>query len=196
MNDQMVLVVGGPGGSGSSTIAKRLAKYFNIKRIYGGEYFRKEAKSRGFDSLEAFYKRAKEEDIKKIDQRVDNHFRDLAKKGGVLIESKIFSGIATKEKISCTSKIWITASLDVRVERVLGKEKIRGFLRKWFRRREIINDLTKRYEYDKERYHDLYGIDYDSPNKYNDLVIDSSHQVPDETFSLIINFLNNGKGEE
>jgi cytidylate kinase len=42
---------------------------------------------------------------------------------------------------------------------------------------------------DKKRYKELYDIDYDHPEKYNDLVIDNSDQTPDQTFNLIINFL-------
>jgi cytidylate kinase len=35
----------------------------------------------------------------------------------------------------------------------------------------------------------MYGFNYDNPEEYNDLVIDSSDQNPDQTFNLIINFL-------
>jgi len=189
MNDQIVLVIGGPGSSGSSTIAKRLAKHFNIERVYGGGYFRNEAESRGYDSLDSFYNQVQESMIKEIDVKVDEHFRELAKKGGVLIESKIFAAIATKENIPCSAKIWITASLEVRVMRALGKEKIFNPLKKFFRKKQITNDLEKRWELDRKRYEDLYGLDYDNQGKYNDLVVDSSEQTEDETFNLIVKFL-------
>jgi len=39
------------------------------------------------------------------------------------------------------------------------------------------------------RYKKLYNIDYDEPEKYNDLVIDNSNQTPEETFNLIVNYL-------
>ncbi|MCD4811700.1 (d)CMP kinase [bacterium] len=189
MNDQKVLVVGGPGSSGSSTIAKRLAKYFNIERVYGGGFFRKEAQSRGYDSLEAFYREVKESVLKEIDVKVDENFRALAKKGGVLIESKIFAAIATKENIPCNAKVWITASLEVRVNRVLGKENISNPVQSFLRKKQIRKDLEKRWELDRRRYKELYGVDYTAQDRYNDLVVDSSEQNEDETFDLIVGFL-------
>jgi cytidylate kinase len=189
MNKQMVLVIGGPGSSGSSTISKRLAEHFNIERVYGGSYFRDEAQSKGYASLESFYSQVSENMVKEIDAKVDDHFRELAKRGNVLIESKIFAALATKENIPCSAKIWITASLDVRVKRALGKEKILNPLNKLFRRAQITKDLQDRWAYDSKRYKELYDLDYSEQERYNDLVIDSSNQTVKETFNTVINFL-------
>ena len=38
-SEKIVIAVGGPGGSGSSTIANMLAGYFHLKNIYAGDLF-------------------------------------------------------------------------------------------------------------------------------------------------------------
>mgnify|MGYP002395793740 CR=1 FL=1 len=189
MNKQLVLVIGGPGKSGSSTIGKMLAEYFEIDRIYGGKFFREEAKRDGFNSVKDFLEEMPKEEIERLDIEVDDRLRGYAKEGNVLIESKTFAGIATKENIECTSKIWLDADLDVRVERAVNKEDIESPILRAIRRFQIRRELSGRYKLDKERYKKLYGIDYDNPDKYNDLVIDNSKQTPEETFNFIINYL-------
>ncbi len=189
MSEQIILVIGGPGKSGSTTIAKMLANYFGIERISGGEFSREEAKSQGYYDLENFLKNSPEEAIKQIDIKVDEKLRRTALRGDIVIESKVFAAIAHKEDIQCSAKIWLDADLDTRVHRALEKEGISNPIVKWFKKRQIKKDLIFRYEIDKVRYEQLYGIDYDHPEKYNDLVIDSSDQTVDQTFNLIINFL-------
>jgi cytidylate kinase len=189
MSKQIVLVVGGPGKSGSTTIAKMLAEYFDIERINGGKFCREEAKAQGYEDYEDFLKESSDEVIHQTDVKVDEKLRRTALRGSVLIESKIFAAIATKEDIPCSAKIWLDADLDTRVERALAKEKISNPIARWFKKREIKNDLIFRYEVDKVRYEHLYNIEYDHPEKYNDLVIDNSDQTVDQTFNLIINFL-------
>jgi len=181
MDKQIVLVIGGPGKSGSTTIAKMLTAYFRIERVYGGELFR--------NGLKDLYKNTSIEEMKILDKKVDSKLKEYARKGNILIESKTFAGIATNENIQCSAKIWITADLNTRVKRAVEKESITNPLVKWLRRKQIKKDLISRYENDKMRYKELYSIDYDHPEKYNDLVIDNSGQTPDQTFNLIINFL-------
>jgi predicted cytidylate kinase len=191
MNKQIVLVIGGPGKSGSTTIAKMLARHFDLERIYGGSLVRKEAVNKGYDSLDDYLQDNKLEEIKKFDKLVDRKLRRVAREGNVIIESKIFAAIATKEDILCSAKIWLDADIDVRVQRALEKEGVNNPIAKWIRRIQIKKDLISRYKIDRERYEVLYDIDYESPKKYNDLVIDNSDQSVDQTFSLIINFLQN-----
>lgn len=191
MDKQIVFVIGGPGKSGSSTIAKMLAEYFQLELVQGGRAFKDIAKSSGFDSLEDFYRYSSNSEIEKIDKEVDDRLRVSAKKGGVVIDSKVFAAISTLEGITCSAKIWIDSNLDVRVKRAFNKENLRseGKVIDILRKFEIRRNLISRYRYDKNRYKKLYGIDYDHPEKYNDLVIDSSDQNADQTFNLIINFL-------
>lgn len=189
MNKQFVLVIGGPGKSGSSTIGKMLAEHFNVDRIYGGKFFREEAKKDGFSSVKDFLEEMPQDEIERLDIEVDNKLREYAKRGSVLIESKTFAAIATIENIPCSSKIWLDADLNVRVERAVKKEQIENPIYRSIRRFQIRRELVNRYKIDKQRYKKLYGIDYENPKKYNDLVIDNSKQTPEETFNLIINFL-------
>ncbi|KUK77049.1 MAG: Cytidylate kinase [candidate division WS6 bacterium 34_10] len=189
MNKQFVLVIGGPGKSGSSTIGKMLAEHFNVDRIYGGKFFREEAKKDGFSSVKDFLEEMPQDEIERLDIEVDNKLREYAKRGSVLIESKTFAAIATIENIPCSSKIWLDADLNVRVERAVKKEQIENPIYRSIRRFQIRRELVNRYKIDKQRYKKLYGIDYENPKKYNDLVIDNSKQSPEETFNLIVNFL-------
>lgn len=191
----MVLVVGGPGGSGSSTISKMLSEHFGLRRIYGGDFFRREAGKRGFTDIQDFFNSLSQEEIEQIDREVDDLLREYAHKGGVLIESKIFAALAHKEGIKCDCKIWLDANLETRVKRTLGKETFCNFIQKFLRRRKIRRDLSKRYDFDKKRYFDIYGINYDNQAEYNDLFLDSSGQKPEETFNLIMEFLENGRSK-
>ena len=191
MDKQMVLIIGGPGKSGSSAIAKKIAEYFELELVQGGKAFRDIAKDMEFHSLEDFYRYSSDEEIEKIDREVDKRLREVAIRGGVVIDSKVFAALSTIESIECSAKIWIDAKLDIRVQRTFEKEnlasdsKVVDILRKF----QIRRDLLSRFRYDRSRYKRLYGIDYDHPEKYNDLVIDSSDQDIDQTFNLIINFL-------
>ena len=184
----MVLVIGGPGASGCSTIAQRLADYFNIGRVYGGAVFREEAKSKGCDTLNDFYNSVSYNVLAEIDARVDSNFRELAKRGGVVIESKSFAALATKENIPCTAKIWVTADFDERVNRYFIRNNI-GWFGRLLKQNKVRALLKERYDMDAKRYSRSYDIDYDNPELYNDLVIDTTKQSVDETFNTVINFL-------
>jgi predicted cytidylate kinase len=189
MNKRIVLVIGGPGKSGSSTIGKMLSEYFKIERIYGGQFFREEARRDGFTSVNDFLEEMPKDEIEKLDIIVDKKLREKARRGSVLIESKTFAGIATNEKILCSAKIWLDAELDVRTERAVEKLDIKNPILRSVKKFKIKRELLLRYKIDKQRYKKLYDIDYDNPEKYNDLVIDNSNQTPEETFNLIIKYL-------
>ena len=187
-----VLVFGGPGASGCSTIAKMFAKHFDLEYVYGGELMRKRVEEMGYESLEDFLTEENEEVIFKIDREIDRYLRNRALEGGVVIDSKIFAGLATLEKIPCTAKVWISASLYKRAVRSVSKipnldvfEKVKVFL-------TAVVALERRQKSDSKRYRDLYGIEYDNPSLYNDLVIDSTKIDEKQTFDLILGRLKDG----
>lgn len=186
-----LLVIGGPGGSGSSTIAKRLSEYLDIPRVYAGGIFREKAKDAGFESLEDFLVEVTEKNHY-LDNQVDEELVKIAKERDVLIESKIFAPIATVKGIECTSKIWLDADIDVRARRRLNKESSKGKVRDYFRLISIRRDLKKRFDIDKKKFWDLYRVHYDKPEMYYDLVLDTSGLNEEETFNLILKFLKDG----
>ena len=189
--EKLLLVVGGPGSSGSSTISKMLAKHFGLPRIYAGDLFRKRAKQQDIDSFEEFLQEISHGG-NSLDLEIDKLLFEYAKEGNVLIESKIFGALAKREGIDCTATIWLDSDLDTRVKRRLQKEGIKG-IRAFFKKSRIRRDLKKRYVIDKEKYTRLYNIRYDAPYLYYDIVLDTSKLNEEETFNLILRELENGR---
>jgi cytidylate kinase len=181
----MLLVVGGPGGSGSSTIAKLLASKFSLNYVYAGQIMRRIAKEKGFDSLENFLKALNTQESEKIDEVIDRKIIRLSYSENVLIESKIFSALAFKLQIPTTISIWLDAKVDVRAKRKSKSEKCKTI-------EEIKKELGERLKYDNERYSKLYDIDYMSPKKYNDIVLDTSNMNEYQTLALILKLIDDG----
>jgi len=188
---KILLVVGGPGGSGSSTISGMLSKHFSIPRIYAGDLFREKAKEEDFESFEDFLQEISEGG-NSLDLEIDNLLMEYAKVGNVLIESKIFGALAKIKKIPCTASIWLESNLKTRVGRQLLKEDIKG-IQKFWKRIQIRGRLKRRYRIDKEKYQRLYKIRYDKPSEYYDIVLDTSKLNEVETFNLILKKLEDGQ---
>ena len=127
-----------------------------------------------------------------LDRKVDEFLIRRATAGNVLIESKVFGGLSSKENIPCTVKIWLDSSLHVRVKRLAGKqENLRGLRKIWF---YIVNafNLTRRRIKDGRRYKELYDVEYNRQEWYNDIVLDSSKLNAKETFDLILGKIKDG----
>jgi CMP/dCMP kinase len=179
-----LFVIGGPGSSGSTTIAKMLSDYFSLKRVYGGKIYRDILKNLGYDLEQEIPNRS----VESIDKRVDKKLLDIAKDKDILIESKIFAAIATKAKIPCTVKIWLNASLHTRTLRRMERDDLKGI----FHYLKTRCHLLKRYMFDKNRFNKLYGIKYNRPNLYNDIVLNTSEMDSQETFNLILKYIKDG----
>lgn len=184
----ILLIVGGPGGSGSSTISEMLSKHFNIPRIYAGDLFRKEAKKEEIESFEEFLQESSNGG-NSLDLEIDQLLREYAKKGNILIESKVFGAIAKNEGIDHTASIWLESNMNTRVKRMLLKENIKSNI---FSNWKVKRDLKRRYKIDMEKYMRLYGVKYDRPLDYYDIVLDTSNLNEEETFNLILEKLKDG----
>lgn len=189
--EKLLFVVGGPGGSGCSTISKMLSKHFSLSRIYAGDLFRKRAKEEDFESFEEFLQQISKGG-NTLDLEIDSLLVEYAKKGNVIIESKIFGALAKLQGIKCTASIWLDADINTRAKRHLGKENVKG-IKKFFRKCEIQHSLRKRYRIDREKYMRLYKVEYNKPEKYYDIVLDTSKLNETETFNLILKKLEDGR---
>lgn len=191
-SNNLLIVVGGPGSSGSTTIAKMLSKHFGIERVYAGGVFRDLVSQLGYPTLDSFYREGDQQKFHQLDKQVDQLLIERAMKGNVLIDSKVFAALATVKKIDCTAKIWLDASLPVRVSRYIGKQRDLSFYKKALLYIQTWWNLQRRRRKDGLRYKKLYGVDYNAQNSYNDIVIDSSCLNEDETFNLILKEINDG----
>ena len=190
--ENLLIVVGGPGSSGASTIAKMLSEHFDLERVYAGGVFREKVEALGYKSLEEFYLKATPEMFFDIDREVDKYMIERARQRGVLFDSKAFAAIATKEGIECTVKIWLESSLPVRAKRLVGKHGELPFLKKLFLYVSTLFNLANRRRADGKRYWELYKVEYSKPGKYNDIVLDTSHIDENETVKLILDKIKDG----
>lgn len=180
----MLFVIGGYGGSGASTIAKMLARHFNLNRIYAGGLMRDIAKSNGYDRYEDFLRNTSDSELKKFDEIVDKKMIKYSYLPNILLDSKIFAALSTKYRIPCTVKIWLTCDIETRARRKAKKSNLDIT--------SVLTDLKVRYLSDKKRFEQLYNIDYSNPKKYNDIVIDTSKLNEYQTLNIILKLIKDG----
>ncbi|OGC36446.1 hypothetical protein A3K02_00320 [candidate division WS6 bacterium RIFOXYD1_FULL_33_8] len=188
---KIVIVVGGPGGSGTSTISKMLSERFDVPRIYAGDLYREEAKESDIESFEEFLQEMSKGG-NSLDLEIDSMLEEYVLKGDIVIDSKVFGAICKKKGIECNVSIWLDAKLSVRAKRHLNRENVKG-IKRLVRYIQILLNLKQRYKIDKEKYHRLYKIKYEKPSLYYDIVLDTSNLNEVETFNLILGKIKDGR---
>ena len=169
----VTITISGAPGSGTTTVAKILKDKLKIKHVYAGEIFRKEAEKYGM-SLQDFGRYC--EKHPEIDKKLDEHQKEILKKGNVILEGRIAGWIAHRNNIPAL-KVLIEADEKTRVERIIKREG--GDFEE--KRREML----EREKSEAKRYKNYYGIDVGDKSIY-DLVIDSTNKTPEEVASIII----------
>lgn len=187
----LLIVVGGPGASGSSTISKMLAAKFNLHRYYGGEIMKGYAKEMGMDIVEFFRFIEKNGRGKEFDNKVDNYLLKQSYLPNVLIESKSFAAICPQFQIPATVRIWLDSDLDTRTKRSFMKKGVDVDVNSQEYKDERAK-LKERYDLDTRRFKESYGIDYTKPKLYNDIVIDTSKLNEANTLNLVLKLLEDG----
>ena len=173
----MIVAIGGPPGSGKTTVAEKFAQAHAYRLVSAGAIFRSWAKERGM-SLAEFGKAATSDP--EIDRELDRKvFEEVLRQDtagrDVLVEGRIQANLLAERRVPCL-KVLIDAPLSVRADRIAGREK----KAKQVAQREII----ERARLERGRYKALYGIDVEDRSVY-DLVIDSTDKTPDAIVELV-----------
>lgn len=163
----MIITISGTPGSGKSTIARGIAKKFNIKHYSIGDLMRSIAKEKGI-SLQELSDQAKED--KKIDFELDEETKKLAKKDNFVIDSRLGFHFISK-----SIKIFVKADLNIAVKRIY--KDIQNKERETEKDIKTLSDALKktkeRMKSECDRYKKYYGLNYLDESNY-DFVIDTT----------------------
>lgn len=163
----MELTISGPIGSGKSTVAKIVSDHLSMRYISTGDIFREKAKEMSM-SVEDFNRYA--ENHLEIDRDLDNHLVDIMKKtDNIVIDSRLAGWMSFRNKISAL-RIFITAGIDIRIQRISQRENIS--------REDAADRIRRRESSERQRYRILYGIDIQDTSIY-DLILKSDNLRPE-----------------
>lgn len=173
----MIIAIGGTPGSGKTTVAERVAKAHGYVLVSAGAMFREMAAAGGMD-LEGYGREAERDHSidRELDRRVLEEVLRMDTFGNdVIVDGRLQGYLLGQRGVPCL-KVWIDAPLDVRAERVAGREGKSV--------RAAKEAIGRREKSERIRYKAIYGIDIHRM-KDADLVIDSSAKTPDEIAALI-----------
>ena len=183
MTEVSVLTISGVPGSGTTTIARLLAEKLNLKMIYIGEIFRELAKEHKM-TLEEFGEYA--DDNPEIDRKLDERQLEYGKLGNIVLEGRL-SGCVMRINNINAFKVLLTADLEERIKRVMGREN-KGY-------EQVREEIEAREELELERYKKIYNLNYLDISVY-DLVIDTTDMSPEEIVIKIIEEFRNKQNLE
>lgn len=166
----VVITISGNAGSGKDTTAKLLSEKSGFKLIRGT--MKTYAKEMGLDILE--FEKQYAGRSEEWDRRLDEWQREAVKKCKDCI---LVSMLSAYNVPNADLKVFLTAPLEVRAERISKRDKIPE--------ERAIDYVKERDRTFRERIKRIYGIDFWDPKLY-DIVIDTSKHKPNEVVQIIM----------
>lgn len=180
----MIISLSGAGGSGKSTIAKKLSNYLNWPRYYMGGLRREAAAKKGMTLAE--YNTLGETDPS-TDQEVDKYQKLL----GESQDNFIIEGRTSWYFIPHSLKIYLNVSDEEGAKRVfnhLQEKNSRNEDIELSSVEEVRASINRRLKSDILRYQKYYGINVHDLKNY-DYCLDTSNLSPEESFEQVLDFI-------
>jgi cytidylate kinase len=167
----MRVTVSGLPGSGTTSLARYLAAEHKLDLISAGEVFRQMAKERDMDLVE--FGRLASEDSS-IDRLIDERQKEIAgQRNDIIVEGRLSGWFIEDAEL----KIWLTASLECRIRRILARDVIENL--------DIAKKMTRqREECEAERYLTYYNIDIGDLSPYH-MVLNSERWGVEELGAIV-----------
>lgn len=169
----LVIILGGPGGSGRSTTAAQISTALGLERVQGGEMHRQKAVELGFKKGEAGLVEYFSDYVPshpEVDLEIDAQLFRRATEGRVVIESWTLAPLSKRLGLNYL-RIWITADETERVHRIQQRQEKIG-------QKQSLSELKllvrQRIEQNRQRYKKIYSFDFLDTAKYYSHVFDTT----------------------
>ena len=169
------VIISGPPAIGKTTIAKGLAKEFDLKYLSGGDVLKDMAKEQGFvTDREDFWdtnagmnflsiRKGNPEFDKQVDERLEKIF---------LNDNVIITSYTLPWLVRDGVKIWLAGSQEASAKRMTIRDHISI--------ESALEIVKKRYEENKMLYKKLYGFNFGDDLSVFDTAIDTDGLGPDQ----------------
>lgn len=169
----MLVTLSGLPGSGTSTVARKVASELGLEHLDGGTVFRTVAAEQGM-SLAAYAALAEHDE--NIDRALDDRLTERARRGDVVLESRLSGWLASRADLDRLC-VWISCDEVERARRVAEREGHDPD--------DALARNRDREASERARYLGYYDIDLTDLTVY-DLVLDSTSVGPDELVATIV----------
>ena len=181
------IIISGPPAIGKTTIAKGLAKEFDLVHLSGGDILKELAEEEGFDTKrddwwdkqEGMNFLSKRQENSEFDKKVDDKLKKLFSKGDVVITSYTLPWI-----VKGGVKIWLAGSKENSTQRMITRDNLS--------KNDALEIVQKRYNENKVIYKTLYGFVFGEDLSVFDKIIETddlnAEQVLEIAKSTVRNF--------
>ncbi len=173
------IVVSGPPAIGKTTVAKGLAKEFNLNYLSGGDILKELANEEGFSSSGddwwdtddgmKFLNQRKENP--EFDKKVDKKLIELFEKGDVVITSYTLPWL-----IDDGIKLWLDGSAKNSAKRMQNRDNMDEF--------SALEVVNKRFNENKLIYKNLYNFEFGNDLSVFDKIIQTDEKNADEVLEI------------
>ena len=173
------IIISGPPAIGKTTIAKGLAKEFNIEYLSGGDILKELAEEQGFqtkgddwwDTQEGINFLDQRKKNSGFDKNVDNKLKELFSKGGIVVTSYTLPWL-----VDGGIKIWLDGSKENSALRMTARDNSS--------KNESLEIVQKRYNENKIIYKELYGFEFGEDLSVFDKIIKTDGLNVEQVFEI------------